>query len=84
MLEDVITAENVEKLRALGIYWKYSSCHPESNTIEQTKKRKLWLRFNNQWYCYYTTNLGRLIYDFLHCRNETDVNDTINKIFINQ
>lgn len=79
MFEDEITAENVEMLRNLGLNWKYSPTHPESKSEVHTNNNKLWLYFNKQWYCYYTVNLGRLIFDFLHCKNQSDIESVINK-----
>lgn len=83
MFEDVITAENVEQLRNLGLNWKYSPTHPETKNTAHTNNNKLWLYYNNHWYCYYTVNLGRLIADFLHCKDQASVEIVINKLLNN-
>lgn len=82
MFEDIITAENVEILRNLGLNWKYSPSHPETKSDVHTNNNKLWLYFNNKWYCYYTVNLGHLMFDFLHCKNQSDIEGVINKKLI--
>lgn len=79
MYEDVNTAENVEKLRNLGLKWKFSKCKPDD--IERcTNTNKLWLSYNNKWYCYYNANPCSLIFEFLHCYDATGVQETINKL----
>lgn len=79
MYEDVNTAENVEKLRKLGLKWKFSKCKPDD--IERcTNTNKLWLLYNDRQYCYYNVNPCSLIFEFLHCSDATGVQETINKL----
>jgi hypothetical protein len=79
MYEDVITAENVEKLRNLGLKWKFSDIKPDS-AGQHTNSNKLWLLYEKQWYRYYSVNPGSLIFEFLHCNSTTAVRETINRL----
>lgn len=80
MFEDVITAENVEKLRNLGVYWKYNNSNPDNTKCDKFVNKQLWLNYNKHWYRYHNTNLGSLIFEFLYCNNSVSINETIDRL----
>jgi hypothetical protein len=82
-MDDLITAENVEKLRNFGLYWKHSSAHPDSNSKQNGTGLRLWVKFDNKWYYYYSIDLMSFIKEFDYCNNSDCIKNTINKLLNN-
>jgi hypothetical protein len=74
MFEELITAENVDKLKNLGLKWVYHTHHPEDPELGiHFNYKTIWVYYDSVWYRYSQLNLGSLIYDFLPCKNSRDI-----------
>ena len=81
MFEELITAENVDKLKSLGLKWVYHTRHPEDpERGVRFNYKTIWVCYDNIWYRYSIMNLGSLIYDFLPCKNGDDIKRKIESL----
>ena len=81
MFEELITAENVDKLKNLGLKWVYNTRHPEDpERGVRFNFKTIWVYYDSVWYRYSQMNLGSLIYDFLPCKNNIDVKRKIESL----
>ena len=80
-MQDLITPEMVEHLRKLGLNWKYDSCNP-SNECDRinVNNNKLWLTYDNNWYCYYSVDLRKLLNEFSSCNTKESVKIVVNRL----